>query len=131
MIPIPEGLGRTAVLEVKGAISGVQTVRPDADLLFVAGAGWTKKQSDGQIHLKEAEELIKEFLVANWGVFGEYQVASGLECRRGGHFVVLDAFEPGWPDRFYPTASAWISYVLPRGRTAHSRLAIYKRKEGY
>jgi len=62
VIPIPEGLDRTVVLEVKGAISGVQTVRPDADLLFVAGAGWTKKQSDGQIHLNEAEELIKEFL---------------------------------------------------------------------
>jgi electron transfer flavoprotein alpha subunit len=26
-----------------------QTIRPDAKLLFVAGAGWTKKQPDGQI----------------------------------------------------------------------------------
>ena len=25
-----------------------QTIRPDAKLLFVAGAGWTKKQTDGQ-----------------------------------------------------------------------------------
>ncbi len=25
-----------------------QTIRPDAKLLFVAGAGWTKKQADGQ-----------------------------------------------------------------------------------
>jgi electron transfer flavoprotein alpha subunit len=24
-----------------------QTIRPDAKLLFVAGAGWTKKQADG------------------------------------------------------------------------------------
>ena len=30
--------------------SGEQTIRPDAELLFVAGAGWTKKQADGQAH---------------------------------------------------------------------------------
>ncbi len=35
-----------------------QTIRPDAALLFVAGAGWTKKQADGQVHVKEAEKLI-------------------------------------------------------------------------
>jgi electron transfer flavoprotein alpha subunit len=31
-------------------------------LLFVAGAGWTKKQSDGQTHVPEAEKLILGFL---------------------------------------------------------------------
>ncbi len=39
-----------------------QTIRPDAKLLFVAGAGWTKKQSDGQTHVADAEVLIKGFL---------------------------------------------------------------------
>ena len=39
-----------------------QTIRPDADLLFVAGAGWTKKQADGQTHVPEAEQLIRGFL---------------------------------------------------------------------
>ncbi|GFK94533.1 hypothetical protein NNJEOMEG_02379 [Fundidesulfovibrio magnetotacticus] len=39
-----------------------QTIRPDAALLFVAGAGWTKKQADGQAHLTEAEQLILGFL---------------------------------------------------------------------
>lgn len=39
-----------------------QTIRPDAKLLFVAGAGWTKKQPDGQSHTPEAETLIKGFL---------------------------------------------------------------------
>ena len=39
-----------------------QTIRPDADLLFVTGAGWTKKQADGQPHVPEAEKLIRDFL---------------------------------------------------------------------
>jgi electron transfer flavoprotein alpha subunit len=39
-----------------------QTIRPDADLLFVAGAGWTKKQRDGQVHAPRAQELILGFL---------------------------------------------------------------------
>ncbi len=38
--------------------SGEQTIRPDAKLLFVAGAGWTKKQADGKPHPEEAEALI-------------------------------------------------------------------------
>ena len=41
---------------------GWETIRPDAKLLFVAGAGWTKKQPDGQIHVAEAGELILGFL---------------------------------------------------------------------
>ncbi len=31
-------------------------------MLFVAGAGWTKKQQDGQVHAREAGELILSFL---------------------------------------------------------------------
>lgn len=38
------------------------TIRPDAKLLFVAGAGWTKRQPDGQIHAAEAGNLIVDFL---------------------------------------------------------------------
>jgi electron transfer flavoprotein alpha subunit len=43
---------------------GWQTIRPDAKLLFVAGAGWTKKQPDGQAHAPEAGELILGFVQA-------------------------------------------------------------------
>ncbi|MEO0017878.1 MAG: hypothetical protein RLZZ522_1161, partial [Verrucomicrobiota bacterium] len=39
-----------------------QTIRPDADLLFVTGAGWTKKQADGQVKTAEAETIILDFL---------------------------------------------------------------------
>jgi electron transfer flavoprotein alpha subunit len=39
-----------------------ETIRPEAKMLFVAGAGWTKKQPDGQVHVTEAGELILDFL---------------------------------------------------------------------
>ena len=44
------------------AQAGEQTIRPDAKVLFVAGAGWTKKQKDGAIHGDEAGELILGFV---------------------------------------------------------------------
>jgi electron transfer flavoprotein alpha subunit len=53
---------RTRVVGVQSPSSNTQTIRPEADLLFVAGAGWNKKQADGQFHLKESEGLILDFL---------------------------------------------------------------------
>lgn len=47
-----------------------ETIRPDAKLLFVAGAGWTKKQPDGQIHTEEAANLILDFLRASSASLG-------------------------------------------------------------
>ncbi len=57
-VTVPEACKRTAVLGVREPAADAQTIRPDADLLLVAGAGWTKKQADGQAHVKEAEQLI-------------------------------------------------------------------------
>jgi len=53
---------RTTVTGVKAPPADEQTIRPDARLLLVAGAGWTKKQADGQMHGAEAEQLILDFL---------------------------------------------------------------------
>jgi len=53
---------RTTVTGVQAPPADQQTIRPDAKLLFVAGAGWTKKQADGQAHPDEAEKLILGFL---------------------------------------------------------------------
>lgn len=53
---------RTEVLGTRSASNSANTIRPDAKLLFVAGAGWTKKQPDGQAHTAEAGELIMQFL---------------------------------------------------------------------
>ena len=41
---------------------GESTIKPDAELLFVAGAGWTKKQADGAVHLDEAAAAITGFI---------------------------------------------------------------------
>ena len=53
---------RTQVEGLQAAAAGTQTIRPDADLLFVAGAGWTKKQQDGATRVQEAEVLIEGVL---------------------------------------------------------------------
>jgi electron transfer flavoprotein alpha subunit len=52
---------RTTVEGLRSPMRDAQTIRPDAKLLFVAGAGWTKKQPDGRIHVAEAGELILAF----------------------------------------------------------------------
>jgi electron transfer flavoprotein alpha subunit len=56
------GASRTKVQGTRAPSSGEQTIKPDAKLLFVAGAGWTKKQADGKPHPEKAEELILGFL---------------------------------------------------------------------
>jgi electron transfer flavoprotein alpha subunit len=61
---------RTTVSGLRAPSQGEQTIRPDAKLLFVAGAGWTKKQPDGQIHAAEAGELILGFLHATSASLG-------------------------------------------------------------
>jgi len=53
---------RTTVTGYQSPKADEQTIRPDAKVLLVAGAGWTKKQADGAVHATEAEQLILEFL---------------------------------------------------------------------
>ncbi|WP_420238956.1 hypothetical protein ACOBR2_05000 [Telmatobacter bradus] len=55
---------RTTVSGIRAPQQDQQTIRPDAKLLFVAGAGWTKKQPDGQLHTDEAGKIILGFLTA-------------------------------------------------------------------
>jgi electron transfer flavoprotein alpha subunit len=64
VIPVilPKAATRTVVTGIRAPKSDVQTIRPDANLLFVAGAGWTKKQVDGKTHVDQAEPLILDFL---------------------------------------------------------------------
>lgn len=61
---------RTNVTGMRAPKLDAQTIRPDAKLLFVAGAGWTKKQPDGQIHVEQAGELILKFLNASGASLG-------------------------------------------------------------
>ena len=53
---------RTTVEGTVSTTAGEQTIRPDAELLFVAGAGWTKKQKDGQVHFGDAANCIQGFV---------------------------------------------------------------------
>ena len=61
-VPVNESMRRTTVRGTVTPPADQQTIRPDAKLLFVAGAGWTKKQKDGQTHVPEAETIIVDFL---------------------------------------------------------------------
>ncbi|ABS27096.1 electron transfer flavoprotein subunit alpha/FixB family protein [Anaeromyxobacter sp. Fw109-5] len=67
---IAEGTTSTKVVGLRAPSSGEQTIRPDAKLLFVAGAGWTKKQADGKPHPDQAQALILGFLRASGASLG-------------------------------------------------------------
>lgn len=65
MVNIPAVSGETRTTQtgtVSATAGGESTLRPDSPLLFVAGAGWMKKQADGAPHLDEAAGLITGFL---------------------------------------------------------------------
>jgi electron transfer flavoprotein alpha subunit len=61
-VELPVDRLRTTTIGIQAPATDAETIRPDADLLFVAGAGWTKKQADGRTHVPEAEQLILGFL---------------------------------------------------------------------
>jgi electron transfer flavoprotein alpha subunit len=61
---------RTIVTGIQAPKQDEQTIRPDAKMLFVTGAGWTKKQPDGQTHVDEAGDLILAFLRATSASLG-------------------------------------------------------------
>ncbi|HUB81125.1 MAG TPA: hypothetical protein VMB03_20120 [Bryobacteraceae bacterium] len=69
-VAVPAVKMRTTVTGTRSPEAGEQTIRPDARLLFVAGAGWTKKQADGATHTAEAEKLILNFLRATQASLG-------------------------------------------------------------
>ncbi len=61
---------RTEVTGVQSPKTAQQTIRPDAELLFVAGAGWTKNQAGGKPRVADAEALILGFLEASKASLG-------------------------------------------------------------
>ncbi len=64
------GQSRTTVTGVIAPAADAQTIRPDAKLLLVAGAGWGKTQADGQKHLDEASQIILGLLAATQASLG-------------------------------------------------------------
>jgi electron transfer flavoprotein alpha subunit len=85
-VELPESCKRTRVEGEVDAAADAQTIRPDAELLFVAGAGWTKKQTDGQIHADVAEKLILGFLEGSQASLGGSK--SLVEQSGEGHAVL-------------------------------------------
>jgi len=69
-VTVDAGTPRTTVVGIQTPDTGAQTIRPEAELLFVAGAGWTKKQADGQVHMQEASDTILDFLGATKASLG-------------------------------------------------------------
>ena len=63
-VAVSFGEQRTTVTGIQALAADAQTIRPEAALLFVAGAGWTKKQKDGQFHIGRASGIIQGFLAA-------------------------------------------------------------------
>lgn len=68
--PLAEPGFKTRVAGFEKPAEGGQTIRPDAELLFVAGAGWTKLQPDGRVKVGDAEGLILTFLEATRASLG-------------------------------------------------------------
>ncbi|MCQ2391820.1 MAG: FAD-binding protein [Kiritimatiellae bacterium] len=71
---LPAGAAAATRTTTNGVVAagngGESTIKPDAQLLFVAGAGWTKKQADGALHLEDAAATIKDFLAKSGASLG-------------------------------------------------------------
>ena len=77
---------RTKVIGTQALQAEQQTIRPDAALLFVAGAGWTKKQKDGRAHADDASKLIAGFLQVSQASLGSSK--SLVDLSGEGHAVL-------------------------------------------
>lgn len=61
-VSVEDAPSRTTVTGFESPPAEQQTIRPDAELLLVAGAGWTKPQGAAGVRAEEAERLILDFL---------------------------------------------------------------------
>ena len=126
-VALTDSHARTTVSGLRSPGTTQQTIRPDAKLLFVAGAGWTKKQKDGQTHAKEAEQLILGFLDCSQASLGSSKSLVDLSGEGQAVLAVHDAPEPGRPDRLDAAPSQGPLHLLSRRRTARGGLAVHQR----
>jgi len=85
-VETPEVYRRTKTIGVDDPPEDEQTIRSEASLLFVAGAGWTKPQDDGKVHAKRAEGIILDFLKKSRASLGCSK--SLVDIRRDGQPVL-------------------------------------------
>ena len=61
-VDVTDQMTRTRVEGIAAPESDEQTIKPDAELLLVAGAGWTKQQAGGGTKVDQAADLILDVL---------------------------------------------------------------------
>jgi electron transfer flavoprotein alpha subunit len=99
---------RTTVTGVRTPKQDQQTIRPDAKLLFVAGAGWTKKKVRRADTRRRGGKLNQELSCRVRSFAWQQQISRGPEQREssGSHFSYpsesdrtdwLNAAPPEWP----------------------------------
>jgi electron transfer flavoprotein alpha subunit len=93
---------RTSVSGIRAPKQDEQTIRPDARMLFVAGAGWTKKQPDGQVHTPECHGRIAR----------QQQIARGSGRRRSVRPSLPYAHESDRTDGRYSAACQRTLHLL-------------------
>jgi hypothetical protein len=126
-VNLPDACKRTTVLGVREPKADAQTIRPDAQLLFVTGAGWTKKQADGQTHVPEAEKLILDFLKLTRASLGSSKSLVDLGGEGQAVLPFLSHLNQIGQTGATPRHRQRLEHLLPRRRAAHGRLAFHRR----
>ena len=85
-VEAPAVQSRTRIKTIEATSGGDQTIRPDSDMLFVAGAGWTKKQSDGSVKTDKAAAIILDFINRRKASLGSSK--SMVDLSSEGHAVL-------------------------------------------
>ena len=85
-IEAPTVASRTQIKTIEATSGGDQTIRPDSDMLLVAGAGWTKKQADGSVKTDKAAALILDFINRRKASLGSSK--SMVDLSSEGHAVL-------------------------------------------
>ena len=111
---------RTTVTGIRAPKQDEQTIRPDAKLLFVTGAGWTKKQPDGQIHVAEASESHPRIPAPDRRILGQQQVPRRPGRRRQLRSSLPHPPQPDRPNRRNTRATprAFPPAVMAKSRTS-------------
>ena len=119
----------TTVSGFRAPAQDAQTIRLDAKMLFVAGAGWTKKQPDGQTHAAEAGELILGFLRTTSASLGSSKSWS-IRAARKLRASLPHPHESDRADRRDAAPRQGTFDLLPRRGAARRRLALYRLDGG-
>ena len=118
---------RTTVHGTRSPLAGEQTIRPDAKLLFVAGAGWTKKQADGAVHSADAERLILGFLRATQASLGGSKSLVDLSGEGEAVLRFMTHMNQIGQTGATPRHRQGAFHLLPRRGTARRGMAVHRR----